>query len=105
MATLAPAGSEISTFLRCYLYEPGDASKPHFDRSFREHGVSQATSGRGAGRGPLLRFSAFSLLMYLTDSFGGGHTTFFEPDDGISVSRRGLTPLCDRASVRAPQTP
>eukprot|EP01052_Picozoa_sp_SAG31_P002017 SAG31_NODE_67_length_28318_cov_6.493674_35_plen_154_part_00 len=30
--TLAPPGEEISTFLRCYLYQAGDGSKPHFDR-------------------------------------------------------------------------
>lgn len=36
---IAPAGAEVSGFLRCYAYQTGDASAPHYDRSFREHEV------------------------------------------------------------------
>jgi hypothetical protein len=72
-ARLAPAGSELSGFLRCYHYHMGDESKPHFDRSFREHAAPSAEAlalgGRGAARPPLKRFSAFSVLLYLNDDF------------------------------------
>eukprot|EP01052_Picozoa_sp_SAG31_P002016 SAG31_NODE_67_length_28318_cov_6.493674_34_plen_798_part_00 len=93
--------------------------------SFREHRVAAAApgrrvSGRAAGRGALKRFSAYSLLMYLNDDFqgllrarstahersdtnhgslAGGCTTFFAPDPAIVISRRGLTPLCERESL------
>jgi hypothetical protein len=97
-APLAPPGDEISTFLRCYLYKQGDVSNPHYDRSFREHAEPTAEAvakgGRGARRGVLRRFSAFSVLLYLNDAFQGGCTTFFAPEPG---GRRGrYTPLCSR---------
>jgi hypothetical protein len=38
-SALEAPGAEVSGFLRCYLYRTGDASAPHYDRSFREHEV------------------------------------------------------------------
>merc|ERR1712118_234470 len=82
---------EISTFLRCYYYQPGDSSSPHWDKSFCkcEHVKNQLSS-----------FSAYSLLMYLNDSMDGGETTFFQPDASIKTTRNRLTPLCDRDSLK-----
>jgi len=89
-APIEEPGLELSTFLRCYWYKPGDQSKPHFDRSWREH----------AADGSLSVFSAYSLILYLSDSFEGGHTTFFEEPKGRRLlSRSGLTPLCDRDTL------
>eukprot|EP00931_Biecheleriopsis_adriatica_P100539 TRINITY_DN75829_c0_g1_i1.p1 TRINITY_DN75829_c0_g1~~TRINITY_DN75829_c0_g1_i1.p1 ORF type:complete len:582 (-),score=120.31 TRINITY_DN75829_c0_g1_i1:19-1764(-) len=88
-ASLAETGAEISTFLRCYQYCPGDSSRPHFDRPWSEHDDD----------GALAVFSAYSLLLYLNDSFEGGHTTFFEHDESIVSSCSGLTPKCDRDSL------
>lgn len=89
-AKLETPGREISTFLRCYYYQLGDSSSPHWDRSFCmcEYVKNQLSS-----------FSAYSLLMYLNDSLDGGETTFFEPDKSIPTSRNRLTPLCDRDSL------
>merc|ERR1712118_644179 len=89
-AKLETPGREISTFLRCYYYQPGDSSSPHWDKSFCkcEHVKNQLSS-----------FSAYSLLMYLNDSMDGGETTFFEPDVSIPMSRNRLTPLCDKESL------
>mmetsp|Transcript_37911 Transcript_37911/g.100292 ORF Transcript_37911/g.100292 Transcript_37911/m.100292 type:complete len:296 (-) Transcript_37911:104-991(-) len=97
-AALAEAGLEVSGHLRCYRYLPGDSSRPHFDRSFTraENNVQKA-------------FSAYSILLYLTDSCesAGGHTTFFAPDEKLQVSRDGLTVLQERheLSVAASVTP
>eukprot|EP00746_Dinoflagellata_sp_MGD_P014080 gnl/MRDRNA2_/MRDRNA2_130689_c0_seq1.p1 gnl/MRDRNA2_/MRDRNA2_130689_c0~~gnl/MRDRNA2_/MRDRNA2_130689_c0_seq1.p1 ORF type:complete len:299 (-),score=43.23 gnl/MRDRNA2_/MRDRNA2_130689_c0_seq1:82-924(-) len=89
-ARLETPGREISTFLRCYYYQVGDSSSPHWDKSFCkcEHVKNQLSS-----------FSAYSLLMYLNESMDGGETTFFEPDPSIPMSRNRLTPLCDRGSL------
>ena len=109
-AALAPPGSEVSGFLRCYHYKEGDISNPHFDRSFREHdnatpaadllAEGAGPASRRAGRGPLVAFSAFSILLYLNDDFEGGCTTFFSADDAAAFSRKGrFTPLCERAAL------
>ena len=102
-ATLAPSDSDaVSSFFRCYLYRDGDCSTPHFDRSFRVHSAASAPSTASGARGgakraparhggELLRFSAYSLLLYLNDGFDGGETSFFNPDPSLRVSRRGLT--------------
>ncbi|CAE8698676.1 unnamed protein product, partial [Polarella glacialis] len=89
-AKLEVPGREISTFLRCYRYLPGDMSRPHWDRSFClcEHTPNVLSS-----------FSAFSVLLYVSDEFEGGETTFFESDPDIPVSNKGLTPHCDRSSL------
>jgi len=81
-ASLAEPGLEMSEFLRCYLYLPGDSSRPHFDRSYSKHTNHVQTA-----------FSAYSVLLYLTSSCegGGGHTTFFAPDLTLDVSADGLT--------------
>ncbi|KAG1670740.1 hypothetical protein FOA52_013967 [Chlamydomonas sp. UWO 241] len=91
-ATLEAAGSELSTFLRCYHYASGDYSQPHYDRSFTEHAQRQGDVDRAGGR--LLRFSAFSVLLYLNDEFEGGETTFFEAGGAalLPKTRRGLGP-------------
>ncbi|CAE8629706.1 unnamed protein product [Polarella glacialis] len=91
LAELEAQGKEISTFLRCYLYSPGDSSKPHFDRPWSEHTPD----------GALAVFSAYSVLVYLSDSFEGGHTTFFQQDDAVRISCSGLTPICDRDALVA----
>eukprot|EP01048_Picozoa_sp_COSAG05_P021982 COSAG05_NODE_4229_length_1612_cov_7.904164_1_plen_248_part_00 len=107
-ATLAPPGSEVSGFFRCYHYKEGDVSNPHFDRSFREHdntmqvaaeevghsteegaAAPQQQRNRRAGRGPLIAFSAYSVLLYLNDDFEGGCTTFFSADDAAKFGRKG----------------
>lgn len=89
-AGLEEPTKEISTFLRCYHYLPGDASKPHYDRSATvcEHQPNVLSS-----------FSAFSLLMYVGDECQGGATTFFEHNASVSLSGKGLTPLCDRSDL------
>jgi hypothetical protein len=46
-APLDAPGAELSPFLRCYAYAAGEESKPHYDRSFRDH-----------QNGRLLRFCA-----------------------------------------------
>jgi hypothetical protein len=48
-ALLEAPGAELSPFLRCYVYAAGEESKPHYDRSFRDH---------EPGGGRLLRFCA-----------------------------------------------
>lgn len=89
-ATIAEPGHEISGFLRCYHYLPGDTSMPHFDRSFSQHSAGVQTA-----------FSAYSMLLYLSDSgeLAGGHTTFFTCDENAQFSAQGLTPLCDRCDL------
>lgn len=89
-AHLDISGQEISTFLRCYRYLPGDRSAPHFDRSFAEHSASKA-KGSSRGGSPV-RFSAYSVVVYLNDDFEGGETTFFRPLPSHMISRRGLSP-------------
>lgn len=75
---------------RCYRYRPGDFSAPHYDRSFTEHAPADTETGGRAGR--LVSLSAFSLLLYLSDGYVGGETTFFEAEEGVGRSRRKLTP-------------
>jgi hypothetical protein len=77
---LAPEGSEVSGFLRFYIYEQGDFSNPHFDRSFTTTEDQR-----------LKTFSAYSLLLYLNDDCDGGHTNFFESNE---------KPLKIKASVK-----
>jgi hypothetical protein len=36
-AVLLTPGTELSTFLRCYHYQTGDTSTPHYDKSFTTH--------------------------------------------------------------------
>ena len=43
-APLAPAGSELSPFLRCYRYLPGTASLPHYDKSASDGSLFSAYS-------------------------------------------------------------
>jgi hypothetical protein len=47
--------------------------------------------------GRLLKFSAYSILLYLNDDFEGGNTTFFpeDPNNTSVRSRRGNTRLVD----------
>ena len=54
-----------------------------------------ADSGKQMGR--LLKFSAYSILLYLNDDFEGGNTTFFpeDPNNTSVRSRRGNTRLVD----------
>jgi Ankyrin repeats (3 copies)/2OG-Fe(II) oxygenase superfamily len=89
-AVLAPAGCELSSFLRAYAYEKGEESKMHLDRSFRDH---------SEGGGLLRSFSAYSLLIYCNDGFEGGETKFFQASPDVMLSCRGATPLCDRSSL------
>jgi len=95
-ATLLPPGQALSTFLRCYHYQQGDTSTPHYDKSFTTHekyeGEGDDTSKRKR-HGPLATFSAYSVLLYVNDRFEGGGTTFFQHDPNIKVTRRGLTPV------------
>ena len=74
----------LSPTLRLYHYRTGDFSTPHFDKSFTENGPA----------GHLLRFSAYSMIVYLNDSFTGGHTSFFSKtvSDSIPRSSSGKTP-------------
>ena len=94
----SPADGELSSFLRLYDYMQGDFSSPHYDRSFSEN----EKKGPGIKGGRLLRFSAYSILLYLNDDFEGGHTTFFPvpvaavgsaQEPPIKRSRRGNTPV------------
>lgn len=81
-ANAAPlAEAALSPFLRCYRYVAGDRSAPHYDRSHAEH---------GPGRGPCVRFTAYSVILYLDDACAGGCTTFLE--DPATTSNSGLTP-------------
>jgi len=93
----SPVDGELSSFLRLYDYMQGDFSSPHYDRSFSEN----EKKGPGVKGGRLVRFSAYSILLYLNDDFEGGRTTFFpvpvaaaggaqEPPS--KRSRRGNTP-------------
>ena len=71
-AKLAPSDDHaVSSFFRCYLYKDGDCSTPHFDRSFRVHKETEGTTSEGVKGGQLVRFSAYSLLLYLNDDFEG----------------------------------
>lgn len=82
-STLEAPGKEISTFLRCYDYMEGDFSSPHLDRSFSEHENFR-----------LVRFSAYSIVIYLNDDFEGGNTTFFvfdDPTNPLIRSNKGNT--------------
>eukprot|EP00439_Symbiodinium_sp_Y106_P030471 s3503_g3.t1 len=90
-AALEEPGKEVSTFLRCYRYLPGDLSRPHWDRSYC---LCELTPN------VLSSFSAFSLLLYANDDCEGGHTTFFEPEASLPASNKKLTPQCDRESLR-----
>ena len=88
---LDDAGSEISSFLRLYDYNEGEFSSPHYDRSFTWHEHSQyslplsptssSSSAMGSKKamngGRLVRFTAYSMILYLNDDFEGGQTTFF----------------------------
>ena len=74
---LRVAGSELSPFLRCYDYAVGESSAPHYDRA--------ATDARGGH--PLTTFSAYSVLLYLNEDFGGGRTTFFNVPPGEAQGR------------------
>jgi hypothetical protein len=89
-ACLAPAGTEFATRLRCYRYDPGTASPPHFDKA----GVGPVVEGRET-------ISGYTVVVYLNgddlltdpDASLGGETTFFHPlsEKRLSRSRRGLT--------------
>ena len=96
-ATLLPPGEELSTFLRCYHYKKGDTSTPHYDKSFTTstEKIEKIEKGKKKriGGGRLETFSAYSVLLYVSDSFQGGGTTFFEHDPTINITRRGLTPV------------
>lgn len=122
---LEAAGKELSSFLRTYCYEEGDFSAPHFDKAFTEHtgddhdttegdkdeDVDKAkNSGSknnkkkpnekgGVLARELVRFSAFSVVMYLNEGFEGGATTFFKEDERIKPSRRGNTPIIEDMSI------
>ena len=89
-AALAPPGQELSTFLRCYHYLPGDMSMPHWDKSFT---VSE--------RHTLKSFTAYSLLLYASDTCEGGKTTFFAADTAAAVQtgRAHLTPRCEGVAL------
>lgn len=87
---LEEIGAEISTFLRCYHYRVGDFSTPHYDRSQYEYqdtitkkeemkGENEASTKKKRAPCKLVRFSAFSILLYLNDDFTGGETTFLSP--------------------------
>lgn len=89
-ATLEAPGAEISSFLRCYRYQSGDLSRPHWDRSFCLCETQNVLSS----------FSAYSLLLYTNDTFESGETSFFEPDPSLPVSNKKLTPQCNRALLR-----
>lgn len=99
-AALAPPGLELSTFLRCYKYLPGDESPPHWDKSYTK--MCEAPHAN-----VLSNFSAYSLLLYASDDCAGGQTTFFSADPSIPASSTGLTPKCSRSalSVCAAVTP
>ena len=96
-ATLLPPGEELSTFLRCYHYKKGDTSTPHYDKSFTTSTkiIEKIEKGKKKriGGGRLETFSAYSVLLYVSDRFEGGGTTFFEHDPTINITRRGLTPV------------
>ena len=116
------ADQALSAFLRLYVYEQGDRSPPHYDRSQRVHEQAKAAAaggkggraaaagaetgaetGAGAGRvrsGRLQSFSAYSILFYLNDDFTGGETTFFAEDARLQTSKSGLTPATDEAQLR-----
>ena len=87
-ASLAPAGFELATRLRCYRYDPGTASPPHFDKA----GPGPVVDGRETSSG-------YSVVLYLNgddlvaDASLGGETTFFRPlgDRDVAKSRRGFT--------------
>jgi ankyrin repeat protein len=87
-ASLAPAGFELATRLRCYRYDPGTASPPHFDKA----GPGPVVDGRETRSG-------YSVVLYLNgddlvaDASLGGETTFFRPlgDRDVAKSRRGFT--------------
>lgn len=66
-SNLEAEGHELSTFLRLYDYQQGDASSPHFDKAYTENGKT----------GGIEKFSAYSVLLYLNDGFEGGNTRFF----------------------------
>jgi hypothetical protein len=59
---------ELSSTLRCYLYREGDRVTPHCDAS--EH----VKDGK---------WSAFTLIIYLSDGFTGGATRF--PELGVEL--------------------
>ena len=99
----AADGSSLSKFLRLYWYRgEGAASMPHFDKSFREHGKLPSDP-----KEQLLRFSAFSVLFYVSFCRADGHqdapaepaksgaTTFFhdprEQEPPLAMTRSGLT--------------
>lgn len=72
-------GFEVSTFLRCYVYNEGEFSTPHYDRSQCEHQketILEEDKSLGpvshVKAGTLVRFSAYSILLYLNDDFEGG---------------------------------
>jgi hypothetical protein len=106
-------GFEVSTFLRCYRYSEGDYSTPHYDRSQYEYEAVPeeakatvvsiddvaTTDGGDTNNSPpeakskthnkrppckLIRFSAFSIVIYLNDDFEGGTTTFLSPVSTIT---------------------
>jgi len=87
---LAEPGLEVSEFLRCYLYLEGESSRPHYDRSFSKSANHVQTA-----------FSAYSMLLYLTDACegAGGQTTFFAPDPKLEVSADGFTVKQDRCEL------
>lgn len=74
---LRSPGREISSFLRCYYYKPGEASTPHYDRSW----VGYSDDGKKTA------FSAYSVLLYLQGPSEGGETTFFEPVKSVQGTR------------------
>lgn len=83
-APLAPPGRELSTFLRAYRYLPGTKSVAHFDKP------SQSDDA----------ISAYSVVFYLSEGYGGGETTFFRSlgeggrpleTGAAATSRRRLT--------------
>jgi len=58
----------ISGYLRLYDYHENEFSSPHFDKPFVD-----------TKDGNVTRFSAYSVLLYLNDTFEGGETVFY-PD-------------------------
>lgn len=88
---LEEPGLEISNFVRTYMYQNGDFSSPHYDKSYRKVVDGKCT-----------QFSGYSMVFYLNDGFENGQTTFFEHDPSLAVSNKGNTPIIrDRSQLKA----
>lgn len=78
---------EISSFLRCYSYQPGNFSGLHFDKSLTEHSKD----------GFQLKLTSYSVLFYLRGKpeCKGGCTVFY-PDAQLPRTKSGKSVVMDQ---------